>query len=56
MEVTYDNKKFKIAQPSGKCCEAGCFGCELFEYKKSQNKPLLSKRSNFYQSLSKPKD
>lgn len=56
MKVEFDGKEFEIAQPSGKCCEAGCYGCELFEYKKAQNKPMLSNRSHFYQSLDKPKD
>ncbi|MCO4782954.1 MAG: hypothetical protein KC646_11575 [Candidatus Cloacimonetes bacterium] len=56
MKVKYDGKEFEIAQPNGKCCEADCPGCELFKYKKSQDKPMLSSRSNYYQSLSKPKD
>ena len=55
MKVKYDGKFFEIAQPTGTCCEAGCFGCELFKYKEGQNKPLLSKRTDYYKSLVRPK-
>ena len=48
---TFDGKEFKIAQPSGSCCEAGCDGCELFTYKKENNINLQNSRMNYYQNL-----
>lgn len=47
-EVELDGKKFKIAQPSGRCCESGCSGCELYEYKIEKGIPLENSRAKFY--------
>lgn len=47
-EVEFDGKIFKIAQASGRCCESGCSGCELYAYKLENGIPLENSRAKFY--------
>jgi len=50
-EVEFEGKRFKIAQASGRCCESGCSGCELYKYKIKHGIPLENSRAKFYAKL-----
>ena len=50
-----DGKTFRIVQPGGRCCESGCSGCELYQYKLENGLPIQNSRLNFYKSFALPK-
>ncbi len=54
-KVEFEGKIFKIAQASGRCCESGCSGCELYEYKIRNGLPIQNSRAKFYAKLAEHK-